>query len=152
MEQLLNQAKEAGLTEEKGKDALGGLLALLKSKLNDPEYAKVKEAIPGTDDLVNQAEQAAANQGGLPECLTGLLAQLKDLLQKFGLSLPSSEDAVEGGDRDAAEGNPIESMPQLLTLMGSIGITPKQVMDYAPKVADFLQKNANVDAASILKA
>jgi hypothetical protein len=141
MEQLLKQAKAAGLNDTEGKQTLGGILSLLKEKMSGTDFTKITEALPGSEALVQETDQsrAAGTAGGGNDVMSSAMG----FMSKMG-----SGDKDQGGTGGTPPG--IESVPQLLTFLGSLGIDQKQVMAFLPQVAKALQTDAGVDASSAL--
>ena len=62
MDQLLQFAEQAGMSEEQGKTATGGIFGLLQNGLSEEQYGKLKAEFPEADQLA--ANEAAGGGGG----------------------------------------------------------------------------------------
>ena len=153
MDQLLQEQHAQEGTDnfslEQLKDALGGVLSFLKSKLGDSfDFSKITEVIPEADELVTKAETDNSRAG--PTSATDLMNSAMSMFGGGNASAPApSGDAAATGTTPAA---PIDSMTQLLGYLTKAGVDPKQIMQFLPVVAKFLKDNAGVDVSSALGA
>lgn len=153
MDQLLQEqhAQEGtnNLSLDQLKDALGGILSFLKSKLGDSfDFSKVSEVIPEADELVNKAEtehSRAGPSGGAADLMNSAMSMFGG-----GGAAPAPAPAADGAA--PATPAPIDSMTQLLGYLTKAGIDPNQIMQFMPVVAKFLKENAGVDVSSALGA
>lgn len=136
MDQLLSQADNAGLSQQEGKDTLGGILALLKAKLGEENFGKIEEALPSASQLADNADtKANSGAGGLLQSAMGMLGG------------QSNENTTTDGDDDPK----IDSMAKLMGFLGQAGISPKQVQTFLPMVVAFLKDKAGIDVSNYLK-
>ena len=126
MDSLLKMAADAGMTQEQGEAATGGIFALIKKNLDSGQYTQILEKIPGIDGLVNKHEEAtsrdASSEGGLMGSLTSALGS------------SSGAGGIAG----------------LLAVLGKQGISAKSVNAYLPQIAPFIKKQCGIDISSIL--
>jgi Protein of unknown function VcgC/VcgE (DUF2780) len=149
MDKLLQEqnAQEgtSNLSLDQLKDALGGILSFLKSKLGDSfDFSKVSDVIPEADELVNKAEtenSRAGPSGGAADLMNSAMSM-------FGGGGAAPAPAADGAAPAAPA--PIDSMTQLLGYLTKAGIDPNQIMQFLPVVAKFLKDNAGVDVSSAL--
>ena len=135
MDQLLQQANQAGLNEQEGKDTLGGVFSLLQNKLGEEDFSKISQAIPGSDALAadhgNKLESSGGSSGGL----------MGTAMSMFG-----------GGGQQAAGGDSsggTQSITQLMGFLNQQGIDSKKIMAFLPSIAKYLQENAGVDTSAL---
>lgn len=118
-------AADAGMTQEQGEAATGGIFALIQKNLDSGQYSQILEKIPGIDGLVNKHEEAtrdASSEGGLVGSLTSALGS------------SSGAGGIAG----------------LLAILGKQGISAKSVNAYLPQIAPFVKKQCGIDISSIL--
>jgi hypothetical protein len=125
MDSLLKMAADAGMTQEQGEAATGGIFALIKKNLESGQYTQILEKIPEIDGLVNKHEEAtrdAASGGGLMGSLTSALGS------------SSGAGGIAG----------------LLAVLGKQGISAKSVNAFLPQIAPLVKKQCGIDISSIL--
>jgi hypothetical protein len=106
-------AAKSGITPEQAQKGLGAVLSFLKESVPEDDFAKVKEAVPESDQMM-----AAAGPREEPSSGAGVLAALAEMTDKlFG-----------GGGASA-----------LLAKLSSLGITAEQIRAFLPRVLEFLK-------------
>jgi len=138
MDQLLQEAQKAGLDPQQGKDALGGILSLLKSKLSGDDFKKVEQVVPEADSLMSETQSRAGSSGNSGSAANSLMSSAMGMM------------GGSSGGSGGGSGSNVQSVPELMTTLSKLGIDQKKLMGFMPMVASFLQKNANVDASSAL--
>ncbi|CAJ1946314.1 unnamed protein product [Cylindrotheca closterium] len=127
MDQLMKLAGDAGLSEEQGKTATGGIMSMVKQNLDSGSYQKIVQQVPEVEGLVKDSDKEATGGGG------GLMGQAMGMM---GGSL--------GGAGQAG------SIASLLTLMQSKGIGAEQMNAFMPQLAAFIKSKCGVDIGSQL--
>jgi len=160
MEQLLTIAKNLGWSDEQAKDAIGSILCLLQSHLKEQDFEKVEQLLPGAKDLAAEANIKAGEvkEKNAEECCAiGLLNTLitiwKSINNETATTMDPSADPAGETNNMATNGNSnnnLESIPELVTFLGSLGIDYKQVMEFLPKAIESLEQNCNLDVAKLL--
>jgi hypothetical protein len=74
---LSDLSDDTGLATDKANQGMGALLAMLKGRLDPDAFARLKNAIPGSDHLLSAFDGAAGSEGG------GLLSTVKEMAAKF---------------------------------------------------------------------
>jgi hypothetical protein len=126
MDSILKMAADAGMTQEQGEAATGGIFSLVKKQLESGQFKQILEKIPEIDGLVDKHEVAtkdAASSGGLMGSLTSALG-----------STESGAGGIAG----------------LLAVLGKQGISAKSVTNFLPQIAPLVQKQCGIDISSIL--
>jgi len=104
-------ATQSGLTPDQAKKGLGAVLSYFKESVPEEDFAKVKEAVPGSDQIMAAAGPREEGPGGV-------LGAIKDVAGKlFG-----------GGGASA-----------LITKLSSLGISAEQAQAFLPKVLELLK-------------
>jgi len=104
-------AAKCGLTPDQAQKGLGAVLSYFKESVPEEDFAKVKEAVPGSDQIM-----AAA--GPHEEATGGVLGAIKEMAGKlFG-----------GGGASA-----------LITKLSGLGISAEQAQAFLPKVLELLK-------------
>lgn len=71
---------QLGITEQQGRSATGGVLKLLKDKLDEGTFSDLLNQLPGAEGLVSQSESApqglSSGGGGLMGSLTSMAGSL----------------------------------------------------------------------------
>jgi hypothetical protein len=127
MDQLMKLAGDAGLSEEQGKTATGGIMSMVKQNLDSGNYNKIVEQVPEVEGLVEESDKEASGGGG------GLMGQAMGMM---GGSLGASGQAG--------------SIASLLGLMQSKGIGAGQMNSFMPQLAAFVKEKCGVDIGSQL--
>lgn len=143
MDQLLQQANSAGLSDSQGKDALGGIFSLLKNNISSEDFSKIESAIPETGSLVEAAETQTRAGGESGGGMGGLMSSAMGMLGGGG----ASNSGTSGG---AAGGGGMQNIPQLLGFLSGKGVDQNMMGKFMPMVTKFLQGNAGVDTSSAL--
>jgi uncharacterized protein (DUF2267 family) len=105
-------AAQSGITPDQAQKGLGAVLAYFKESVPEEDFAKVKEAVPGSDQIMAAAGPIEQPSGG------GVLGAIKDMAGKlFG-----------GGGASA-----------LIAKLASLGISAEQAKAFLPKVLEFLK-------------
>lgn len=130
MDQLMKLAKQAGMTEEQGKAATGGIFGLLKQQLSDENYSKISSQFPGADAAATEQDKDGKTDtstgGGL-----------------FGAAM-----GALGGSGSA--GGSAGGIAGLIAMLASKGVTPKQLQEFLPLAAPHIKKMTGVDVSSML--
>jgi len=160
MEQLLTIAKNLGWSDEQAKDVIGSILCLLQSHLKEQDFELVEVLLPGAKDLVAEANIKAGevkDKNAEECCVIGLLNTLITIWKSTNSDNntmtinPSVDPASETNMvSDGSSNNNLESIPELVTFLGSLGIDYKQVMEFLPKAIESLKQNCNLDIAKLL--
>jgi uncharacterized membrane protein YgcG len=141
MDQLLQLAQQAGMTDSQGKTAMGGIFQLLQSNVSSQDFAQIETAVPGAASAAAAANTTTTNSKNDP---TSQL--MNSAMGMFG----GSGGGGGGGSSSGGGTTPVNSLPQLLQFATQSGIDVKQIMALLPMVIQFLQSHANVDVSSIL--
>lgn len=143
MDQLLKLAQQAGMTEEQGKTAAGGIFGLLKSQLSEGQYAKLTSQFPEADALATQQQQRDGGSGG-GGGVGGLLGAAMGALDGDGAG------GTQGGGGSGSGGGGATDIVGLLAKLAGKGITPQQIQKFLPLVAPHIQKMTGIDVSSML--
>jgi hypothetical protein len=138
MEQLMKLAQQAGMTEEQGKTAIGGIFGLLKDHLSESNYSKLSKQFPEADALAKQdkagvTDAGTTSGGGLLGAAMGAVGGL--------------QGAGAGGS--SGNGSTTDIINLLAKLAGK-GVTPQQIEKFLPVVAPYIQKMTGVDVSKLL--
>jgi len=146
MDELLKLASKAGLSDEQGKDTLGGLLSLLQNTLKGDDFAKISESVPGAESLASETNTKAAGASG-----NGTAGLMQSAMGMFG-GASSGAGSASSGAQQAGGGSAsaLESIPQLLAFLGTLGIDSKKIMTYFPMAIQFLEQTGGVNLSSVL--
>lgn len=68
MEALLEVASKAGMEKEQAETATGGVMGLLKSNLEAPQFDSILKQFPGVDTLIKKAQG-----GGAAAAISGVM-------------------------------------------------------------------------------
>jgi len=160
MEQLLTITKNLGWSDEQAKDVIGSILCLLQSHLKEQDFELVEVLLPGAKDLVAEANIKAGevkDKNAEECCVIGILNTLITIWKSTNSDNntttidPSADPASETNMvSDGSSNNNLESIPELVTFLGSLGIDYKQVMEFLPKAIESLEQNCNLDIAKLL--
>ena len=134
MDAILKIATEdAGMTQQQGETATGGIFALVKKNLESGQYNQIISKFPEIDSLVKKEEAATS------ERVSG----------SGGGSFASSLSALAGAAGGSGGGN-AGGIASLLATLSKQGISAKQVNAFLPQVATLVQQQCGVDIGSIL--
>jgi hypothetical protein len=111
---LSDLASKAGLDGEQTHQGLGALLTLLKSRLSPDAYARLKSAIPSSDDMLASAQDKIQWSGA------GTLEGVKNVAGR-----------IFGGQDPAAA---------LESHISNVGVSADQLKSMLPKLHDMLAK------------
>lgn len=120
-------AQQLGLTQEQAQGGLGVIFRMVQEELDAADFAQVKQAIPNIQAMLDTAPKAAAD-GGLAGALGGIAKSL-------GL------DNLEGLGKLAAVAEGFKKL----------GIDPKLVLQFVPKILEWVQKNGGPQLKVILE-
>jgi hypothetical protein len=126
MDSILKMAADAGMTQEQGEAATGGIFSLVKKHLESGQYKQILEKIPEIDGLVNKHEVAT-----------------KDVASSGGL-MGSLTSALDSGSSGAG------GIAGLMAVLRKQGISAKSVSNFLPQVAPLVEKQCGIDISSIL--
>jgi hypothetical protein len=132
MEQLMQQAQAAGLSQDEGKSSLGAVLSLLKSNIPNEDFTKISQALPEAEQLASETD-----------------ADVKSRDNGTGGLLQSAMGMIGSGGGGGTSGG-VKNPAQMLALLSSMGIDSKQMMSFLPMVAKFVHEKAGVDISSYL--
>jgi len=104
-------AARTGLTPEQAQKGLGAVLGYFKESVPEEDFAKVKEAVPGSDQMMAAAEPSEEASGGLLGAIKGMAGKL------FGSGGASA----------------------LIGKLSSLGISAEQATAFLPKVLEELK-------------
>mmetsp|Transcript_40028 Transcript_40028/g.96661 ORF Transcript_40028/g.96661 Transcript_40028/m.96661 type:complete len:194 (-) Transcript_40028:128-709(-) len=136
MDQLLQFAEQAGMSEEQGKTATGGIFGLLQNGLGEEQYGKLKAEFPEADQLATSQQQTSSNKN---EAGGGGMGGL----------MGSAMGALSGGG-GAGSGSSATDITALLAKLAGNGITPQQIQQFLPLAAPYIQQMTGVDVSSML--
>mmetsp|Transcript_7063 Transcript_7063/g.14784 ORF Transcript_7063/g.14784 Transcript_7063/m.14784 type:complete len:178 (+) Transcript_7063:97-630(+) len=148
MNDILKLAKESGLSKEQGEVTTGGVFSLLKNNLDESQFKKITDSIPGSQKLMDQFVKGSASPakkgGGGGGALGGLMGM-------FGKK-KKEETPPEGGGGDRAAPAPgdVSSVTDLMGMLGKQGVSAKDVTSFLPKLTDAVKTKSGVDVGSIL--
>jgi hypothetical protein len=111
---LSDLAAKAGLDRDQAHQGLGGLLALLESRLGPDAFAHLKAAIPNSDSMLASAQDKIGPGGA------GLVEGLKNLAGKL----------LGGGGPDLGAA--------LQNHLSSAGVSADQLNNFLPKLREML--------------
>ncbi|MFV0446545.1 MAG: DUF2780 domain-containing protein [Planctomycetaceae bacterium] len=115
--------QQLGITEEQAKGGLGLLFKQVQEQLSAGDFKQVADAIPNLQALVNNIPES---DGG------GLAGMLGGLAKSVGLdSLGKLATVAEGFKK--------------------LGLDPKMVLQFIPKVLEWAQKNGGPQLKAILE-
>jgi hypothetical protein len=154
MDQLLkDQNKVAGaepMNASQMESTVGAVLSFLKSQ--GVNVDAVQKAIPNASTLMANAETSHAKSSS--DATTTMAG---NVMGKVGSLLAGASPAVMGNTTTtatpeaAASGTkPVDSMPALLKVLSSAGVSPQQMTSALPLVASTLQSKCGVDAYATL--
>ncbi|HEY7313365.1 MAG TPA: DUF2780 domain-containing protein [Gemmataceae bacterium] len=118
-------ANKTGLSPEQTKKALGALLGLVKSHVPAEQFARLSQAVPGTDEMMAAAQADSGSSGGVLSAVAGMAGKL------FG-----------GGDACAALADKLEKS----------GLSADQIKTFLPHALEFLKSKLPSDVAEKLGA
>jgi hypothetical protein len=136
MDKLLKLAQQAGMSEEQGKTAAGGIFGLLKNQLSEADYAKLTSQFPEADSLATQQKKdgGASDAGGL-----------------LGAAMGALGGGSQGGTASSSGGGATD-ITSLLAMLAGKGVTPQQIQKFLPLAAPHIQKMTGIDVSSMLGA
>ncbi|KAG7360539.1 DUF2780 VcgC/VcgE domain containing protein [Nitzschia inconspicua] len=132
MDKLLKLAEQAGMSEEQGKTAAGGIFGFLKKQLKEEDYAKLTSQFPEADALATQqtaSSSADSGSGGL---------------------LGAAMGALGGGSSSGGSGGRGADLTTLLAQLAGKGVTPQQIQKFLPMAAPHIKKLTGIDVSSML--
>lgn len=106
-------AAKSGLSPDQAQKGLGAILSFAKQSLPEETFAKVRAAIPDSDQIMAAAGPHEGPSGGMIESIKGMASKL------FG---------GEGGAAAA-----------LIAKLSSLGIPAEKVQSFLPHVMEFLK-------------
>jgi hypothetical protein len=109
---LSDLASKAGVDSDQAHQGLGALLALLKSRLSPDAFARLKSAIPRSDDMLDSVQDKVQSGGA------GLLEGVKNVAGK-----------IFGGQNPAAA---------LESHFSNVGVSPDQLKRFLPQLHEML--------------
>ena len=127
------------MSETQGKTATGGIFGLLQNALSDEQYAKLKEEFPEADQLASTSQQAGGGGDG-DGSIGGLVGAAMGAL--------SGGRSSSGGD--VSSNSSATDITSLLAKLAGNGITPRQIQQFLPLAAPYIQQMTGVDVSSIL--
>ena len=133
MDDLLKLAQDAGMTQEQGETASGGLMSFLKDSMGEGDFNKVQEQMPGVEGAVEKYSSGDSGGGG------GAAGLFGSAMSSFGVGGSSS------GGGSAAGG-----LPALLATLTSKGINPSMVQKFLPLVAPLIKSKCGIDVSKYL--
>lgn len=136
MDQILKLAGEAGLSEDQGKAATGGIMAMVKKALDSGDYKKILEQVPEVEGLVEQQERASTSESG---GAAGMLGQAMSMFGNTG-----------GGSGAAGSSGGAASIASLLAMMQKQGVGAREMNSFMPMLASFVKSQCGVDIGSML--
>lgn len=121
MEEFISMiVEQLGLGEQETRSATGGVLDLLKDKLDDSTFSQVMDKLPGAESLVGASESGESGGGGL-----------------FG-SLTSMAGSLMGG----------EGVGNIVKIFSDAGIGLDQATAFLSKLVEFLKDKLGGDLFS----
>jgi len=120
MSDLLTElASKVGISPEQAKKAVGSLLAVIKEHIPAEQFARLSQAVPGTDDMMAAAAaEHSSESGGLLSAVAGAVGKM------FG-----------GGGAAAA----------LADRFGKLGLSREQIKTFFAKVIESLKSKLPPD-------
>jgi hypothetical protein len=156
MDQLLkDQNKVAGaepMNASQMESTVGAVLSFLKSQ--GVNVDAVQKAIPNASTLMANAETSHAKSSSDANTTTmagGVMGKVGNLLAGASPAVMGNTTTTTTPEAAAASGTkPVDSMPALLKVLSSAGVSPQQMTSALPLVASTLQSKCGVDAYATL--
>mmetsp|Transcript_7062 Transcript_7062/g.14782 ORF Transcript_7062/g.14782 Transcript_7062/m.14782 type:complete len:181 (+) Transcript_7062:97-639(+) len=151
MNDILKLAKESGLSKEQGEVTTGGVFSLLKNNLDESQFKKITDSIPGSQKLMDQFVKGGSSSASPAKKGGGGGGALGGLMGMFGKK-KKEETPPEGGGGDRAAPAPgdVSSVTDLMGMLGKQGVSAKDVTSFLPKLTDAVKTKSGVDVGSIL--
>mmetsp|Transcript_4274 Transcript_4274/g.6112 ORF Transcript_4274/g.6112 Transcript_4274/m.6112 type:complete len:172 (+) Transcript_4274:1-516(+) len=137
MDKILEMATKAGMDQQQGETAAGGVLSFLKGKLGDDQFSKLAEKIPGVGDAAQKYDDDKADSSARASGGGGLGGMLGGAMASF-----TKSSGGGGGDAGGVAG--------LTAMLASKGVDAGQLSAFMPQIAAFLKDKAGVDVTSAL--
>lgn len=138
MDQFMKAVNDAGISNpDQAKHVVGGVFGLLQGKLNSDDFSKLVAAVPDAEKLASDTNAKAGEDSGAT--VGGMMSSAMGMFGKNKQETSGTE----------SEGS-LDSVTQLVTFLGGLGIKPEQVMMFLPQAAKLVQENANLDVNSVL--
>jgi hypothetical protein len=132
MDQLLKMAGDAGMTQEQGKAATGGIMSLAKKTLDSGDFSKIIAKVPEIEGLVDKHDDNSSARAGGEETSGG------DGGGFMGSAMSIFSSSGAGGVAD------------LLASLQKQGISPKEMNAFMPQLSSFIKSQCGVDINSVL--
>jgi hypothetical protein len=119
---LSELASGSGLEDHEAHHGIGGVLSLLKGRLNPEAYAHLQNAIPNSERMLSAFQEKAAAGGGLMDTVKGMAAKILG---------GQGQDSADQQNQFAIPGLSAEKLGNLLPQLHDMlaGKIPTQVLD-----------------------